>query len=388
MASGLNNEIKVFQKVENIEKIKVNFIIHPFVEIIGKGNDQYLVQFIDKVEKKVVYQAQIKANHWVKSNQTWYTEWLIRISFDEAPVLEFNFNLTGKKVYLRVDSRSLGDNIAWMPYFEEFRKKHNCTIVLSTFFNQLFEKEYPEIIFVKPDTKIENVYWEIMVGVFIKSNKRNKNDYRKIPLQQVATDCLGLNFQELKPKITIPGTKRKILEKYVCIAIHSTANAKYWNYEGGWQQVIDYLNSKGYKVVVINKEEVNLKNIIDRTGNLSLEDRITDLKYSEFFIGLSSGLSWLSWAVGTPVIMISGFSAPWYEFQTGVTRLFNQNVCNSCFNDTDYLFDRGNWYWCPRNNDFICSKEIKPEDVFRAIDQQLTQSSDAIGYVKKTRKNF
>ena len=34
--------------------------------------------------------------------------------------------------------------------------------------------------------------------------------------------------------------------------------------------------------------------VIDKSGDLPLEDRIGDLKNAELFIGTSSGLSWLA----------------------------------------------------------------------------------------------
>ena len=66
-----------------------------------------------------------------------------------------------------------------------------------------------------------------------------------------------------------------------------------------------------------------MKNIIDKTGDIPLYDRIVDLKHAEFFIGVSSGLAWLSWAVGTHTVMISDFTPPWHEFQSNITRIYN-----------------------------------------------------------------
>jgi len=57
--------------------------------------------------------------------------------------------------------------------------------------------------------------------------------------------------------------------------------------------VVDYLNSKGYKVVVISKEESELNGIIDKT-NLNLTETMRILKHATFFMGLSSGLAWLA----------------------------------------------------------------------------------------------
>ena len=119
--------------------------------------------------------------------------------------------------------------------------------------------------------------------------------------------------------------------KYVCIAVQSTLQCKYWNNPEGWQNVVDFLTSYGYEVVLIDQyysfgsKEYNYWNyppngVIDKTSqNLDLWDRIRDLKYADFFIGLGSGLSWLSWAVGTYSFLISGFSKPFCEFQSNVT---------------------------------------------------------------------
>ena len=103
------------------------------------------------------------------------------------------------------------------------------------------------------------------------------------------------------------------------------------------------------------------------TGNFPIEDRIVDINHCEFFIGTSSGLSWIAHAVGKPVVMISGFTKPWNEFTTNVERIHNDNVCNGCWNT--HQFDNQNWKWCPEEKDFECSKEISFEMVKDSIDK-------------------
>ena len=162
--------------------------------------------------------------------------------------------------------------------------------------------------------------------------------------------------------------------KYVCIAIHSTCQCKYWNHANGWNEIVKYLNSKGYVVKHISKEQGEYmgnsppEGVEDCTG-ASIPETMKLLKDSELFIGISSGLSWLAWGVGVPVVIISGFTAPFCEPQEGIERVHNPNVCNSCFNDPNIQFDPGDWNWCPRNKDFECSKTITPEMVIERIDR-------------------
>ena len=96
------------------------------------------------------------------------------------------------------------------------------------------------------------------------------------------------------------------------------------------------------------------------------EARARWLAHAEFFVGLSSGLSWLAWAVGTPVAMISGFTHPTNEFATPY-RVINYHVCNSCWNDPAHRFDHKDFLWCPRHKDtprqFECTRLITADHV-------------------------
>ncbi len=104
----------------------------------------------------------------------------------------------------------------------------------------------------------------------------------------------------------------------------------------------------------------------DQTGDQPLQERARWLKHAEFFVGLSSGLSWLAWAVGTPVVMISGFTHPLNEFTTPY-RVVNYHACNSCWNDVRHRFDHADFLWCPRHKDtprqFECTRLITADHV-------------------------
>jgi ADP-heptose:LPS heptosyltransferase len=99
---------------------------------------------------------------------------------------------------------------------------------------------------------------------------------------------------------------------------------KTWH--GDWQKVVDNLVEKGYEVHVISKEQNKLKNVIDKSGNYPIEQRIQDLASSAYFIGVSSGLTWLAHSLGCHVFLISDFTPKNHEFSDNVTRIYGKNV--------------------------------------------------------------
>jgi autotransporter strand-loop-strand O-heptosyltransferase len=103
-------------------------------------------------------------------------------------------------------------------------------------------------------------------------------------------------------------------------------------------------------------------------------DIINIINDCEFFIGLTSGLSWLSWALNKKTFIIAGSTAKNYEAKEMI-KIQNQYVCNSCFNDTDFIFNASDWLWCPKFKNtgrmFECQKMITVEDVKQKINEKL-----------------
>ena len=360
---------------------KVSYCSGVTCKILGEKSDsKYNIKFTDAKTNKLIHSDTIPVNHWVAPFRKWYTKWRITVTekVSQKEIFSEELDLKGKKVLVSFESSSLGDNIAWIPYIEEFRKKHDCEVSCSTFFNNLFEKEYPKIEFVPVGSSLENIYASYEIGWFDNwdNRERNPNGVRGIPLQQTASDILGLKYEEIKTKINIESRSRPIEEKYVCISTSSTAGCKHWH---GWQKVVDYLNSKGYKVIVIQKESLdymdldNLENVT-HPDTKNIQEAITWLYNCDFFIGISSGISWLTWALGKEVILMSGFTDVFHEFNTP-HRVINKDVCNSCWHNKNFLFDKGDWNWCPihKNTErqFECSKSITFDMTKEEIDKLL-----------------
>ena len=337
-----------------------NFVNNPFLEIKGTSNSVFKVCFYDEHDV-LQYQNTIKANHWVRLNRQWYTKWTTKVWENDKLIFNQSLNAYNKRVYIAFDSSSLGDTIAWIPYCLEFKNKHNCDVIVSTFHNYLFESVYPELEFIKPGTSVSNIYAQYTLGWHYDLDKEPALP-NTIPLQQTATNILGLDYQEIKPRIAFT-PRKNLYGKYVTIATNSTAGCKFWTKEG-WQEVINHLVKEGYKVINVSKEKNPFDNCT-QIEDYSMDNTINTIYYSEFFIGLSSGLSWLAWALGLPVVMISNFSEKNHEFKC--IRITNTNVCHGCWNDANEKFDKGDWDWCPRHKNtprhFECHRGISSNDV-------------------------
>jgi FkbM family methyltransferase len=582
----------------------INFVNGPFLEVKSGDQSEFKADFINPKTNQVEYSVTLKDNHWGRASKRYFVDWNIKIYKDNELVYDYKYNAKGKRVYIALDSKSIGDTLAWFPLAEEFRKKHDCQVVVSTFHNDLFMEQYPQLEFINPGDVAENLYAMYNIGWFYDKDNidlyKNVSDFKQIPLQQTASDILGLDPIEVKPKLKtyrniinqfrshdnnwlndvaneifdqkeyyykeisiqpddvvvdlggnigafttyalskgaskvytvepfpmyvnflhknlepfsdkveiIPmaisdsngktelminfqnntilndvykelnwenndksvtvdkidlvtlseknnidiinylkvdvegseylvfngvddsflsnkvekvaieyhwnfnGKVNPIIEKLnrcnfqvyefetesigkvgkifaynrslyknkkqISIAIHSTAQSKYWNNPKGWQEVVDYLNSKGYTVKLLSREGDgymgnNHPKGIQQLPAGPMSNVIKELQKSEAFIGIGSGLSWLSWATDTPTILISGFSEAFSEVQDNVYRISPpKNVCSGCYNR--FRLDAGDWNWCPEHKgtdrQFECSKSIDSSFVIEALEKIL-----------------
>jgi autotransporter strand-loop-strand O-heptosyltransferase len=382
--------IRRLNKVINENKVIYTFINGPKVEILGNNKEEYTVEFINSETNKVEYTTKIENNCWCKASKEFNVKWHIKVYRDGFLFSEHLFDLKGKKVYVALESSAIGDTLAWFPIVEEFRKKYECEVVVSTFKNDWFEKTYPNLKFVKPGEAVYDLYAMYTIGWYYDDSKINYNknpiNFREKSLQETASSILGVDPIEVKPIIDVLKKERNINEKYAVIAPHASAHAKYWNKPGGWQAIIDYLNSIGYKVLMLTNEKLGdawhdsklggtLTGVIDKTGDYPIQDRFTDILNADLFIGVGSGLSWVSWALGTKTIMISGFSYPYTEFSDCI-RVFNDSpsICSGCFNR--HWLNPGDWEWCPEHKNtermFECTKTIEIGTVIDAVNQALS----------------
>jgi len=296
-------------------------------------------------------------------------------------------------------SQSLGDNIAWSPYCYEYQKATGKKLFVKTRWAELFEdiedrvkflpcqtihqfhttKEthpngLPELLGKGPEG--ERIDWRSQItqanlGQIDGLKKVNFNLNLKTPIQKQICDQLDLPYKEIIPKISIKDTDqyKTPKSKYVCISVQSTSKCKLWT-QSGWDKVVRFLKTNGYKVLCIDKDESfgcpltndwNLipKKAVNETGSFPIQKRIKQIMDCDFFIGLSSGLSWLAWALGKKVVLVSGCTHKINEFDS--FRVQNESFCHGCLNDEDLSsFEEiaWNWQYCPRNKKMECRTKI------------------------------
>jgi autotransporter strand-loop-strand O-heptosyltransferase len=306
----------------------------------------------------------------------------------ERRVFAHDYDARGREVLIQFPIGTLGDTLGWFPYAARFAAQHGArvTCAMSGLIIPLLRDAYPQLRFVTHEEMVEQglaaqAYASYALGLFFddKDNIHQPTDFRQVGLHRTAGYILGVDPTEQAPRLGLPDETRPIAEPYVCIAVQSSTQCKYWNNPRGWREVIGFLKAQGLRVICIDQKPAHGAGIVwnhiphgaeDETGDRPLVERARWLRHAEFFVGVSSGLSWLAWAAGCPVVMISGFTHPTNEFETPY-RVINWHACNSCWNDPRVRFDHHDFLWCPRHKgterQFECSRLITPEQVINTI---------------------
>jgi autotransporter strand-loop-strand O-heptosyltransferase len=306
----------------------------------------------------------------------------------ETAVFQHEYDARGRDVLVLFPIGTLGDSLAWFPYADKFARDHGANVIcgMSGLISPLLKDACPHITFMTHE-EIEaqgvaaRAYATYRLGLFFddKDNIFQPTDFRHVGLHKTAAYILGVDPAETPARLSFDDPGRPIEEPYVCIAVQSSTQCKYWNNPQGWHDVAAFLKERGYRVICIDQKRLHGTGIIwnhiphgaeDQTGDRPLAERARWLRHAAAFIGLSSGLSWLAWSVGVPVVMISGFTHPTNEFETPY-RVINWHTCNSCWNDPKERFDHKDFLWCPRHagtdRQFECTRLITSAHVIGAI---------------------
>ena len=373
---SIYGEIPQIPTQDAVEGIKFDF--NDGIRILFPHNGkEYHVTFTDIDTGIILFSQDTVPGAYVTSVKKFFIRFrlIIHDKGGKEPIFTHDFDAKDREVMIQLPVGTIGDSIGWFSYVERFQIKHQCKLVcvMTPWIAEVVRKQYPNITFIAPEeTKNYKPYACYYMGLFF------RGDVDHQPIDRTAGYILGVDPADEPPRFDL-SAPRKIKEKYVCIAAQSSSQAKYWNNPYGWYEVVKFLKDNGYRVLCIDRDRVHGTGlnwnhipygVEDFTGQLPLQERIDLSKDADFFIGLSSGLSWLAWGCKVPVIMISGFTHPTNEFATPY-RVINYHTCHSCWNDMRIDFDHYDFLWCPRHKGtdrhFECTKLISAEQVITMI---------------------
>lgn len=350
---------------------------------LPEAQHTWRVRLHDLETGNILYETEIKAGR-VHSTKRYFVRFRIEVFAEGELILAHDYAAANRQVLINFPVGTIGDTLGWFPYAVKFQQKHQCrlTCAMGEKLIPLLREAYPDIAFVTHEqVEAERFYASYGIGLFFddKDCVFQPCDFRHVGLHRTAGYILGVDPAEVPPRIIIPHDDRPMPEPYVCIAVQSTTQCKYWNNPNGWREIVRFLKTAGYRVVCIDQKPIHGAGLVwnhvphgaeDETGDRPLVERARWIKHAEFFVGLSSGLSWLAWAVGTPVVLISGFTHPTNEFTTPY-RVINYHACNGCWNDPRHRFDHKDFLWCPRHKDtprqFECTRLITADQVKAVI---------------------
>lgn len=350
------------------------------------GRDVWRIRLFDLDTGNVLFETSADfRGGLVRSAKRYYVRFRIEAWRADELVFGHDYDAAGREVLIAFPVGTLGDSVAWLSYATRFADLHKCqlTIAMAERLIPLFAAAYPDIRFVDTNAVEPNddLYASYRVGLFFDDLERIHQpvDFRHVGLHRTAASILGVDDAEVPPRLAVKDEGRPVAERYVVIASQATMQCKYWNNPHGWREIVSFLKDAGYRVICIDQKPVNGSGIVwnhipagaeDMTGKLSLEACVRWIRHAEFYVGLSSGLSWLAWAAGARVVMISGFSLPNTEFDTPY-RVINYHACVGCWNDPTLRFQHGDFLWCPRHagtpRQFECTRLITAEHVKQTI---------------------
>lgn len=285
-----------------------------------------------------------------------------------------SWSLEGLEVLLHIDSFCLGDTICFSSFLDAFADRYKPKVLkVSTFWPELFQNGRFEFIDATAQTHIE-VDKLVNIGF-----QKEDLDHIRNGMIWGGRDMMGLPQDTPlgRPPLKPIGFEKK---RKVSIATESLKKIARWDRPGGWAEVAFRLMDMGYEVHNVSYEKgEEIKGVVYHNGNDDIMGALGHIGESVLFIGLSSGLSWLAWAYGIPVVMISGFTKHYNEFPC--YRVENERACNGCFN----VF-KGISTPCPlfmgteRQNE--CHISVTPEMVLEKAEAALANFGSSAGYIE------
>ena len=363
------------------------------MQLAADAHTPIRVRIYEDTANVLCLDRELKPGESCSTSKKYAIKWRMEVHKDDGLQFRHVLHLEDQPVLVQcpgIKSAAMGDTIAMMRALEDFHASTRCrlTVAMNRTYADLFRHTHPDIEFIPhTETALGHYYAEYRLGLFWGDDECNLApiDHRLAGNYANYRNILGMyGLPPSNPPRIKLDYGRVIDEPYVCIAVQASAACKTWMGDNfhGWLKVVKWLREHGRRVLCIDKHPVYGTGLFhtfipngaeDYTGDLPLTERIALLRHADCFIGGSSGLAWLAWCAGCPVVLISGFTEDWNEFPTPYRVRFRPS-CSGCWNDPRLKFDHKNILWCPRHQDddarrFECSRLITSQLVIDTIEK-------------------
>jgi autotransporter strand-loop-strand O-heptosyltransferase len=222
-----------------------------------QSDHPWRVRLSDLDTGNILFETELKSGR-INSTKRYFVRFRIEVWQNGESLFVHDYSAAGRDVLIQFPVETLGDPIGWFPYAVKFKQHHGCrlTCAMSDKIIPLFRDAYPDIDFITyAEAYRERFYATYVIAVyFVKGAIYDHKDcvpldFRLVGLHRAAGYILGVDPTEAAPRISIADDTRPIAEPYVCIAVQSTLQAKFWNNPTGWREVVAFLKGAGYRVL-------------------------------------------------------------------------------------------------------------------------------------------
>jgi autotransporter strand-loop-strand O-heptosyltransferase len=205
--------------------------------VMPESDHPWRVRLSDLDTGNILFETELKSGR-INSTKRYFVRFRIEVWQNGESLFVHDYSAAGRDVLIQFPVETLGDPIGWFPYAVKFKQHHGCrlTCAMSDKMIPLFRDAYPDIDFITyAQAHRERFYATYVIAVyFVKGAIYDHKDcvpldFRLVGLHRAAGYILGVDPTEAAPRIAIADDKRPIREPYVCIAVQSTLQAKFWN---------------------------------------------------------------------------------------------------------------------------------------------------------------
>ena len=233
-----------------------------------------------------------------------------------------NIRPTGRDVLVQFPVGTLGDTMGWFPYAVKFKERHGCRLTCAMSGKAdpaVSAMPIPTSLSVRPTrSRSRKLLRDLQHGAVLRRQGLRAPAVRLSP-SSACTAPPAIFSASIRPKRrrasrspTTPADSPSPMSASRCKAPRrantgTTRPAGARSSSSSRRPAIGSSASTRSRPTARPRLESHPHTAPrTRPATSRLQERARWLKHAAFFVGLSSGLSWLAWAVGTPVVMISG----------------------------------------------------------------------------------